>query len=72
MLTAVGYLIHAGKRYILSAVALSLCVLTVGWSLTALTDSHPVELMIFSSGNGTTVASAATMSHDSDATGAMM
>ena len=56
VLTAVGYLIHAGKRYILSAVALSLCVLTVGWSLTALTDSHPVELMIFSSGNGTTVA----------------
>lgn len=55
-LVAVGYLIHAGKRYVLSAAALSLCVLTAGWSLTALLDPHPAELMIFSSGNGTMVA----------------
>lgn len=55
-LVAVGHLIHAGKRYVLSAAALSLCVLTAGWSLTALLDRHPAELMIFSSGNGTMVA----------------
>lgn len=56
VLVAVGYLIHAGKRYVLCAAAVSLCVLTAGWSLTALLDSHPAELMIFSSGSGTTVA----------------
>ena len=56
VLVGVGYLIHAGKRYVLSAAVLSLCVLTAGWSLTALLDPHSTELMIFSSGNGAMVA----------------
>lgn len=56
VLVAVGYIIHAQKKYIIVSVITSLSVLATGWSVQILTDSHPTEVYINQNYRGLTVS----------------
>ena len=45
-LVAVGYLIHAKKKYVVASILISACVLGTGWSVQVLTDTHPTEIYL--------------------------
>ena len=53
-LVAIGYLIHAEKKYAAVSIFLSACVLGAGWSVSVLTDTHPTEIYIRQSFRGLT------------------
>ena len=56
VLVVIGYIIHARKTYIFSAVIISILTLTIGGSLTYLFAGESAELRIFRGGNGCTAA----------------
>ena len=45
-LVAVGYLIHAKKKYVVASILISAFVLGTGWSVQVLTDTHPTEIYL--------------------------
>ena len=55
-LVALGYLIRAGKLYVLSAVIISVLTLSVGGSLTYIFADDSAELTIYRNGSGYTAA----------------
>ena len=56
VLVVIGYIIHARKTYIFSAIIISILTLTIGGSLTYLFADESAELRIFRGGNGCTAA----------------
>lgn len=52
VLVAIGYIIHAKKKYISFAIGISITALLLGWAIDVLTDTHPTETTIYQSGNG--------------------
>lgn len=56
ILVVIGYIIHARKTYIITAVMISLLTLTIGGSLTYLFADTSAELRIFRGGSGSTAA----------------
>ena len=53
-LIAIGYIIHAGKKYLIASILISAAVLGTGWSLRILTDTHPTEIYLKQSFRGLT------------------
>ena len=55
-LVAAGYIISAGKKYIVFSIITSAAILGFGWSVHILTDTHPTEVYLNQSFHGLTAA----------------
>ena len=55
MLVVCGYIFHARKIYIFSAITISVLTLTVGWAVTYLTSDTSAKLEIYRGGSGYSV-----------------